>query len=79
MWICMKKKMPIIAPTAELSEKEKNRLRELAKMPDKSFLKNVNRKELDFLLSLVDRQDCQSSYHAAKYANDLDALDKNWI
>jgi hypothetical protein len=74
----MKKKMPIIAPTEELSEKEKNRLRELAKMSDKSFLKNVNRKELDFLLSLVDRQDCQSSYNAAKYANDLDALDKNW-
>jgi hypothetical protein len=79
MWICMKKNMPIIAPTEELSEEEKTRLRELAKMSDKSFLKNVTkRNELDFLLSLVDRQDCQFSYYAAKYASTLDEMDINW-
>ena len=72
------KKVPT-APTASLSEEDKKRLYTLAKVSDKSFLANVNRKELDYLLSLVDRQECQSGYYAAKYASELDALDKKIV
>lgn len=66
-------------PTTSLSEADKKRLYALAKGSDKSFLANVNRKELDYLLSLVDRQECQSGYYAASYANALDALDKKLV
>lgn len=60
----------------ELTYQEKAALKKLSQGEDKSFLKNVNRKELNYLLSIVDRQDCQHSYRYAVYVNELDKLDK---
>lgn len=72
-WICYTNK---ISTMDDLTQEEEKRLYKLSKGSDKSFVKNVNRKELNYLFSLVDRQDAQSSYAHATYINELDNMDK---
>jgi hypothetical protein len=80
--LCLPKRKPNIDYDAELTDAEKRHALYMCGLSDSKhpfnqyFFENMNKKQVDFLMSKVDKQDCQYSIKYATYVQKLEELSK---